>query len=93
MLVAQEYAVAGSAPARTRWNAMSWSMIIPLSEVISQDTGLYRRQWRSVLDNDPVDVFANRMLAAGFVDVEHRTTKGWRRGMLHTFRARRPHLI
>lgn len=90
VLVVQEYSVADSAPARARWNVMSWSMAIPLSRLISRDTGLYRQQWRSVLDNDAVDVFANRMLEAGFVDVEHRTAGGWHHGMLHTFRGRKP---
>lgn len=90
VLVVQEYSVADSAPARVRWNAMTWSMIIPVAKVIHGDTGVCRDQWRSVLDNDAVDVFAHRMLDAGFVDVEHRTAGGWHHGMLHTFRGRKP---
>jgi ubiquinone/menaquinone biosynthesis C-methylase UbiE len=58
--------------------------------VINRDTGLYRYLWRSVLDNDSVDEFAARMMAAGFVDVEHRTAGGWQRDILHTFRGRKP---
>jgi len=90
VLVAQDYSVAGSPQARARWNAVSWSVVIPLSKVINRDTGLYRYLWRSVLDNDSVDEFAGRMLAAGFVDVEHRTAGGWQRDILHTFRGRKP---
>ena len=90
VLVVQDYSVAGSPAARRRWTAVSWSMVIPLSKVVNHDTGLYRYQWRSALDNDPVDGFCARMLTAGFVDVEHRTAGGWQRGILHTYRARKP---
>jgi ubiquinone/menaquinone biosynthesis C-methylase UbiE len=90
ILVVQDYSVAGSARARITWHAVSWSVVIPLSKVIGSDTGLYRYLWRSVLDNDTVDHFAARMLAGGFVDVEHRTVSGWQRRILHTFRARKP---
>jgi ubiquinone/menaquinone biosynthesis C-methylase UbiE len=90
VLVVQDYSVAGSPKARARWNAVSWSVVIPLSKVINRDTGIYRYLWRSVLDNDSVDEFTARMLAAGYVDVEHRTAGGWQRGILHTFRGRKP---
>lgn len=90
VLVVQDYSVAGSPQARARWNAVSWSVVIPLSKVINRDTRLYRYLWRSVLDNDSVDEFADRMVAAGFVDVEHRTAGGWQRDILHTFRGRKP---
>lgn len=90
VLVVQDYSVAGSPAARRRWNAVSWSVVIPLSKVVNHDTGLYRYLWRSVLDNDAVDDFCARMFAAGFVDVQHRTVGGWQRGILHTYRARKP---
>jgi ubiquinone/menaquinone biosynthesis C-methylase UbiE len=90
VLVVQDYSVAGSPKAQARWNAVAWSVFIPLSKVINHDTGLYRYLWRSVLDNEAVDVFTGRMLAAGFVDVEHRTAGGWQRDILHTFRGRKP---
>lgn len=90
VLVTQDYSVAGSPKARARWNAVSWSVVIPLSKVINSDTGIYRYLWRSVLDNDSVDEFADRMQRAGFVDVEHRTVGGWQNGILHTIRGRKP---
>jgi ubiquinone/menaquinone biosynthesis C-methylase UbiE len=90
VLVVQDYSVAGSVSARRRWSAVSWSVVIPLSKVVNRDTGLYRYLWRSVLDNDAVDAFCARMLDAGFVDVEHRTVGGWQRGILHTYRGRKP---
>jgi len=89
VLVVQDYSVAGSS-ARVIWNAVSWSVVIPLSKIINRDTSIYRYLWRSVLDNDSVDVFAARMQRAGFVDVEHRTVDGWQRDILHTYRGRKP---
>ena len=90
VLVVQDYSVAGSSSARVTWNAVSWSVVIPLSKIINRDTSIYRYLWRSVLDNDSVDVFAARMQRAGFVDVEHRTVDGWQRDILHTYRGRKP---
>jgi ubiquinone/menaquinone biosynthesis C-methylase UbiE len=90
VLVVQDYSVAGSSAARVTWNAVSWSVVIPLSKIINRDTSIYRYLWRSVLDNDSVDVFADRMQRAGFVDVEHRTVDGWQRDILHTYRGRKP---
>lgn len=90
VLVVQDYSVSGSSMARAVWNAVSWSVVIPLSKVINRDTAIYRYLWRSVLDNDAVDVFTDRMQRAGFVDVEHRTVDGWQRDILHTFRGRKP---
>ncbi|HEU5485116.1 MAG TPA: class I SAM-dependent methyltransferase [Microlunatus sp.] len=90
VLVVQDYSVAGSPKARARWNAVSWSVVIPLSKVINRDTGIYRYLWRSVLDNDSVDDFAARMIGAGYTEVEHRTAGGWQRDILHTFRGRKP---
>ena len=58
VLVVQDYSVAGSSSARVIWNAVSWSVVIPLSKIINRDTSIYRYLWRSVLDNDSVDVFA-----------------------------------
>jgi ubiquinone/menaquinone biosynthesis C-methylase UbiE len=89
-LVVHEYSVADSRRAQLIWSVVCWSVVIPLSRLLARDTALYRYLWRSVLDFDAVPVFAERLAAAGFVDVEVRTVPGWQRGVLHTFRARRP---
>ncbi len=89
-LVVQEYSVAGSLGARLVWSAVCWLVVIPLSFLVSRRTRLYRYLWRSVLDFDAVEEFTDRMLQAGFVDVEVRTVPGWQRRILHTFRGRRP---
>ncbi len=88
-LVIQEYSVAGSRRSSFIWNLVCWSFVIPLSWLLMRETQLYRYLWRSVLDFDSVEVFVERLHAAGFVDVEIRSVPGWQRGVLHSFRARR----
>lgn len=89
-LVVQEYSVAGDPRAGRVWDAVCLGVIIPLGILVDRNRDLYRYLWRSVRDFDPVDRFAERLLAAGFTDVAHRTATGWQRGVLHTFVARRP---
>ena len=86
----QEYSVAGDARARLVWDAVSHLAIIPLGRVVGRTDDLYRYLWRSVVDFDPVGRFADRLTAAGFVGVAHRTAGGWQRGILHTFVAQKP---
>jgi len=64
--------------------------VIPLSGLTSRRTELYRYLWRSVRRFDSVQTFVDRLYRAGFTDVEVRTARGWQRGILHTFRARKP---
>lgn len=89
-LAVQEYSVAGDPRARAVWEAVSRGVIIPLGTVVDRHPSLYRYLRRSVLEFDSVDAFADRLVAAGFVDVAHRTAAGWQRGVLHTFVARKP---
>jgi ubiquinone/menaquinone biosynthesis C-methylase UbiE len=89
-LVVQEYSVAGSRLATLVWSLVCWSVVIPMSWLTSRQTRLYRYLWRSVLSFDSVASFADRLHAAGFRDIEVRTATGWQRGILHTFRARKP---
>ena len=72
------------------WSAVCWLVIIPLGWLTSRRTRLYRYLWRSVLRFDSIQTFVDRLYRAGFVDVEVRTVPGWQRGILHTFRARKP---
>ena len=92
VLVVQEYSVAGSRRAAAIWSIVCWLVVIPLSWLTQRQTRLYRYLWRSVLAFDSVQVFVDRLYGAGFVDVEVRTAPGWQRGILHTFRARKPEL-
>ncbi len=88
--VVQEYSVSASSLAALVWSLVCWAVVIPLSWVASRQTRLYRYLWRSVLRFDSVQGFVDRLYGAGFVDVEVRTVPGWQRGILHTFRARKP---
>ena len=91
VLVVQEYSTAGSGLwTRAVWNAVCWLGIIPLGWMTSPRSRLYRYLWQSVRSFDSVQTFVDRLHGAGFVDVEVRTVPGWQRGILHTFRARKP---
>jgi ubiquinone/menaquinone biosynthesis C-methylase UbiE len=90
VLVVQEYSIAESRSARVVWTAVCWLVIIPLGWLTSRRTRLYRYLWRSVRSFDSVQTFVDRLYRAGFIDVEVRTAPGWQRGILHTFRARKP---
>ena len=91
VLVVQEYSVAGSRLwTKALWTAVCWLAIIPLGWLMSPGSQLYRYLCRSVRAFDSVQTFVDRLYGAGFVDVEVRTVPGWQRGILHTFRARKP---
>jgi ubiquinone/menaquinone biosynthesis C-methylase UbiE len=91
VLVVQEYSISESGRwAQVVWAAVCWLVIIPLGWLTSRRTRLYRYLWRSVRSFDSVQTFVDRLYAAGLVDVEVRTVPGWQRGILHTFRARKP---
>lgn len=89
-LVVQEYSVAGNPEVRRTWDLISHGVIIPLGILIDRNPSLYRYLWRSVVEFDAVEHFADRLVRAGFTDVTHRTANGWQRGILHTFVARKP---
>jgi ubiquinone/menaquinone biosynthesis C-methylase UbiE len=89
VLVVQEYSVAGDRLAGLVWTLVCWLVVIPLSWLTLRRTRLYRYLWSSVRSFESVQAFVDRLYAAGFVDVEVRTARGWQRCILHTFRARR----
>jgi len=91
VLVVQDYSVAGSRLwTKALWTAVCWLAIIPLGWLTSPRSRLYRYLWQSVRSFDSVQTFVDRLYGAGFVDIEVRTVSGWQRGILHTFRARKP---
>ena len=48
------------------------------------------KHWPEGVRFDSIQTFVDRLYRAGFTDVEVRTAPGWQRGILHTFRARKP---
>jgi ubiquinone/menaquinone biosynthesis C-methylase UbiE len=89
-LVVQEYSVAGDRRSRVVWDAVCKAIIIPLGVLLDRNRDLYAYLWRSVVQFDSVSRFGDRLVAAGFTEVAHRTASGWQRGILHTFVAHKP---
>ena len=89
-LVVQEYSVDGDRRARLVWDVVARNIIIPLGVLLDGNHDLYHYLWRSVVEFDSVARFADRLVAAGFENVSHRTATGWQQGILHTFAARKP---
>lgn len=89
-LVVQEYSVAGRRLRALVWTLVCWLVVIPLAFLLRGSPTLYTYLWRSVLDFDSTERFAARLAEAGFSDVARKDVRGWQRGILHTFVARRP---
>ena len=89
VVVVHDYSVRDSRIARLTWHAVCWGVVIPLGRITAPRSPIYRYLWRSVLDFDGVHRLADRMVAAGLVDVESRSVSGWQRGTVHTWRGRR----
>jgi ubiquinone/menaquinone biosynthesis C-methylase UbiE len=85
-----EYSVADSLWSRSIWNLVVFAIVIPLAFVTTGSTDIFRYLRRSVLEFDGKSAFENRLRRAGFIDVETLPMDGWQRGVVHTFRARRP---
>ncbi|GAA4399224.1 class I SAM-dependent methyltransferase [Fodinibacter luteus] len=83
-LVVHDYSVAGSARAKAVWAAVCHGVIIPLAAAKGSDVPLHRYLYTSVRDFDSVPAICDRLLAAGLVDVRHRTYGGWQHGLVHT---------
>lgn len=87
-LVVQDYSVGRRTAADAIWTIVCWLVVIPLSRLLLNDTGLYRYLWRSARRNDTPQHFMDRMAEAGFSDIATRTVDGWQRHILHTYVAR-----
>ncbi|WP_250008285.1 class I SAM-dependent methyltransferase [Actinoplanes sp. M2I2] len=89
-LAVHEYSVADSRRARLVWDAVCWSIIIPAGRIATGDAALYRHLWQSVRHFDGARAFRQRLVAAGFEQVEAGAVPGWQRGVAHTFTGVRP---
>ncbi len=89
-LVVQDYSVAGRPLRALAWTLVCGAIVIPLAVLLRGSPRLYVYLWRSVLAFDTTDRFAGRLAATGFTDVARLDVRGWQRGILHTFVARRP---
>ncbi|GAB2821786.1 class I SAM-dependent methyltransferase [Actinoallomurus bryophytorum] len=89
-LVVHDYSVRDDPLTRLVWHTVCWSVIIPAGWLMTGDAGLYRYLWRSALDFDRPETFADRLRRTGFADVGTAAMSGWQRGIVHAFRGRRP---
>lgn len=90
VLCMHEYSVADSTKSRVIWNAVTLGMIIPLGLITATKSPIYRYLRRSVLEFDGVRALERRLTTKGFTDVHTEPMRGWQRGIVHTFLARRP---
>ncbi|GGY99549.1 hypothetical protein GCM10010365_17810 [Streptomyces poonensis] len=89
-LAAHEYTLSGRARHRATWTAVCRGLVLPVASALG-DGRLYRHLWRSVVDFDTADRFADRVRAAGFDRVRVLPLPGWQTGITHTVVARRGH--
>ncbi|MEU0008688.1 methyltransferase domain-containing protein [Streptomyces sp. NPDC006314] len=83
-----EYTLSGRRADRVVWTLVCRGIVQPVAGVLG-DGRLYRHLWRSVVEFDTVERFAERIRAAGFADVRALPLPGWQTGIAHTFVARR----
>ncbi|MGV9456826.1 class I SAM-dependent methyltransferase [Streptomyces sp. NPDC003635] len=83
-----EYTLSGRPADRAVWTLVCRGIVQPAATVLG-DGALYRHLWRSVVDFDTADRFADRIRAAGFDQVRALPLPGWQTGITHTFVAQR----
>lgn len=87
-LAVHEYTLSGRPVHRAVWTAVCRGLVLPVATALG-DGDLYRHLWRSVVDFDTVDVFADRVRAGGFERVRALPLPGWQTGITHTIVGRR----
>lgn len=88
-IVFHEYSVAASAVSRAVWRTVSSVVILPLGRLAGSGP-LFDYLKESVLQFDGVPAFEERLRRAGLIGVETLPMDGWQRGIVHSFRARKP---
>ncbi|MET7454335.1 class I SAM-dependent methyltransferase [Streptomyces sp. NPDC005574] len=87
-LAVHEYALSGRARHRRVWTAVCGGVVLPVASALG-DGELYRHLWRSVVEFDTADLFADRLRRTGFDRVRVLPLPGWQTGITHTFVAAR----
>lgn len=87
-LVAHEYTLSGKRRHRALWSAVC-AGLLPVTTALG-DGPLYRHLWRSVIEFDTADRFAQRLEGAGFAQVRVLPLPGWQTGITHTVVGRLP---
>lgn len=89
-LAVHDYSLSGRLRHRLVWEAVCRGVIIPAGALTAGGPGLYRHLHSSVVGFDTAPLFARRLKQAGFDRVRALPMAGWRRGIVHTFIARKP---
>jgi len=89
-LAVHDYSLSGCLRHRLVWEAVCRGVIIPAGALTPGGPGLYRHLHASVVGFGTAALFARRLQDAGFTQVRTASMTGWRRGIVHTFTARRP---
>lgn len=89
-LAVHDYTLSGARRHRLVWEAVCRGVVIPAGALTPGGPGLYRHLHESVVAFDTAAACARRLADAGFTQVGVATMAGWRRGVVHTFTARRP---
>ncbi len=88
-LAVHEYTLGGRRTDRAVWTLVCRGVVQPVATLLG-DGDLYRHLWRSVVEFDTADRFADRLRANGFTSVRRLPLPGWQTGITHTFTGRRP---
>jgi ubiquinone/menaquinone biosynthesis C-methylase UbiE len=83
-LAVHEYTLSGRRADRAVWTLVCRGIVQPVATVLG-DGGLYRHLWRSVVEFDTAERFADRIRAAGLHRVRVLPLPGWQTGIAHTF--------
>ncbi|MFF3493095.1 methyltransferase domain-containing protein [Streptomyces sp. NPDC002795] len=81
-LAVHDYTLSGKRRHRALWTAVC-AGLLPLTTALG-DGALYRHLWRSVIEFDTADRFAQRLTRTGFSRVRTLPLPGWQTGITHT---------
>ncbi|MGY0490352.1 methyltransferase domain-containing protein [Streptomyces sp. WG-D5] len=81
-LAVHEYTLSGKHRHRALWSAVC-AGLVPVTTALG-DGALYRHLWRSVVEFDTAEQFADRLTRTGFTRVRVLPLPGWQTGITHT---------
>lgn len=89
-IVFHEYSLNESVFSHLYWKILGYSLIIPLSTLISGSSTIFRYLVRSVEEFLSPKEFLDLLADTGFKNAERHNMPSWRRPILHTFTAIKP---
>jgi len=89
VLCLHEYSVADSRWSRAVWNTVARTVIGPMGKLATGNSSMWTYLRESVNRFDGVKALEQRLVRAGFVDVQTLPMNGWQKGIVHSFVGRR----